>query len=214
MVTIEQKLTLFSKLLNQDLKEENDKKLMALEKEYEKKIAENKFEVNKECTEIIEQARRRAEIKKVELMSKGRLSSKKEMMIIKEKMITQFMLELEKKVKAFVQTEEYKTYLETVINELESLKGQESHLVVYLTDSDYQYNQDFIRTAFNNIGLDVQKLKFEIDSKDIMGGMIIKDPVLNTRIDESIRTLINEQKDRIVERISIAIGEVGEVAHE
>lgn len=214
MVTIEQKLTLFSKLLNQDLKEENDKKLMALEKEYEKKIAENKFEVNKECTEIIEQARRRAEIKKVELMSKGRLSSKKEMMIIKEKMITQFMLELEKKVKAFVQTEAYKTYLETVINELESLKGQESHLVVYLTDSDYQYNQDFIRTAFNNIGLDVQKLKFEIDSKDIMGGMIIKDPVLNTRIDESIRTLINEQKDRIVERISIAIGEVGEVAHE
>ena len=41
MVTIEQKLTLFSKLLNQDIKEEMDEKLAELEKEFEKKIAEN-----------------------------------------------------------------------------------------------------------------------------------------------------------------------------
>ena len=47
MVTIEQKLTLFSKLLNQDIKEEMDEKFAQLEKEFERKIAENKFAVDK-----------------------------------------------------------------------------------------------------------------------------------------------------------------------
>ena len=79
MVTIEQKLTLFSKLLNQDIKEEMDEKFAELEKEFEKKIAENKFAVDKEATEIVEQARRRAETKKVEavyLVRKKRCKSR------------------------------------------------------------------------------------------------------------------------------------------
>ena len=58
MVTIEQKLTLFSKLLNQDIKEEMDEKFAELEKEFEKKIAENKFAVDKEATEILVRKKR------------------------------------------------------------------------------------------------------------------------------------------------------------
>ena len=56
MVTIEQKLTLFSKLLNQELKEEIEKKIVELEKEYEAKIAESKYKIDKEAKHIIEDA--------------------------------------------------------------------------------------------------------------------------------------------------------------
>lgn len=211
MVTIEQKLTLFSKLLNQEIKEEVDKKFSELEKEYEKRIAENKFAIDKEANEIVEQARRRAEIKKVELLSKGKLASKKDMMMMKEQLITRFMITLEEKIKVFTDTNDYRTYLNQIIRELKSLKSWENDLVVYLTKSDYEHNKEFIKEALIGIGLKADKLSFEVAEEDILGGLIIKDLIFSTRIDESIRALLEEEKSQIIERISLAIGEAGEL---
>lgn len=211
MVTIEQKLTLFSKLLNQDIKEEVDKKFSELEKEYEKRIAENKFAIDKEASEIVEQARRRAEIKKVELLSKGKLASKKDMMMMKEQLITRFMNALEEKIKIFTATNDYRVYLNQIIQELKSLKSWENDLVVYLTKSDYEHNKEFIKEALTGIGLKADKLSFEVAEEDILGGLVIKDLIFSTRIDESIRALLEEEKSQIIERISLAIGEAGEL---
>lgn len=211
MVTIEQKLTLFSKLLNQDIKEEVDKKFSELEKEYEKRIAENKFAIDKEASEIVEQARRRAEIKKVELLSKGKLASKKDMMMMKEQLITRFMTALEEKIKVFTATNDYRVYLNQIIQELKSLKSWENDLVVYLTKSDYEHNKEFIKEALTGIGLKADKLSFEVAEEDILGGLVIKDLIFSTRIDESIRALLEEEKSQIIERISLAIGEAGEL---
>ena len=77
MVTIEQKLTLFSKLLNQNLKEVAQKEMKELDKRYEKIIAESRFKIDQEASEIVERAKRQAEAKRMELLSKGRLSIKK-----------------------------------------------------------------------------------------------------------------------------------------
>lgn len=214
MVTIEQKLTLFSKLLNQDIKEEIDKKLNALEEEYEKRIAENKFRVDKEAVEIIEQARRRAEIKKVELISKGKLASKKEMMLMKEELIERFMTTLENKIKDFTKTEDYKLYLSKKFQELKGLEGGTNHLEVYLMPSDYEMHQSFIKEGLVKIGLKEEQLSFNLSDQDMLGGLIIEDPVLKIRIDESIRTLIQDKKDELIEKISLAIGEVGGSIHE
>ncbi len=209
MVTIEQKLTLFSKLLNQDIKEEMDKKFNALEGEYQRRIAENKFLVDKEAAEIIEQARRRAELKKVELISKGKLANKKEMTLVKEELIARFMTALENKIKDFTKTEEYKLYLSKKFQELKSLKGSKNHLEVYLTPSDYEMHQNFIKEGLVKIGLKEDKLSFNLFDQDMLGGFIIEDPVLRIRIDESIRTLIQDKTDEMIEKISLAIGEVG-----
>lgn len=209
MVTIEQKLTLFSKLLNQDIKEEATIKMQELEKEYDKRMAENKFKTDKEANEIIEQTRKRAELKRVELISKGKLASKKEMMQIREELIDRFMASLNSKVRSFTDEESYKRYLGKIIEGLDSLKGYENNLVVYLTASDLQNNKSFIEKALVGVGVDPKKLSFEVAEEDILGGLVIKDPVLNMRIDESIRTLIEEAKDGIVEKITIAIEEAG-----
>lgn len=214
MVTIEQKLTLFSKLLNQDIKEEANEKFQALEKEYEKKMAENKFETDKEATNIVEQARKRAEIKKIELISKGRMTSKKELMQIKEELITRFLRELEVKIKAFTVSEGYEQYLKSVIQDLQALKDYKNTLIIYLTENDLKKKKSFIQQQLVTIGLNASMLQFEQAEEDILGGLIIKDPLLNMRIDESIRTTLEETKDKIVEKISLAIGEAGDIENE
>ena len=210
MVTIEQKLTLFSKLLNQEIKEEIDQRLEALEKEYEKRIAESKFNVDKEVNEIIEQARKSGEIKRVELLSKGKMASKKDILLIKERLMTRFMNTLEEKIKHFVISDAYKIYLSHLIGELEGLKQSENPLKIYLTKYDMTYHQDFIKEAFIKIGLKEDQISLKESMDDILGGLIIEDERLSTRIDESIRAVLEEEKGQNIERISQVIGEAGE----
>ena len=210
MVTIEQKLTLFSKLLNQGIKEEMDEQFIQLEKEYERRIAENKFAVNEEAKEIINQAKQRAEIKKLELMSRGKLSSKREMMQLKEKMIVRFMNALEKKVSEFTQSPAYLKYLRQLINSTEELKKSMNPLTIYMTKLDYDQHQEFIKQALVEKGFNVGSFSFEVSNKPILGGLIIVDTIDNTRIDMSILEIIEESKDKIVDKISRSIGEVGD----
>lgn len=215
MVTIEQKLTLFSKLLNQDIKEEMDEKFIQLEREYEKRIAESKFNTDKEAEEIIEQATRRAEIKKVEMMSKGRLSSKKELMQVKEEMIEGFMKALQEKVVHFTNTSAYLAYLERLIGGVEELRDYQNPLVIYLTKQDYDNHQTFIQKQFVNLGINKDNLKFEVlEMPSILGGVVIVDPQYSTRIDMSMLDTIEEAKEYIIHKISKAIGEVGEITHD
>lgn len=210
MVTIEQKLTLFSKLLNQDIKEDANKKFRQLDKDYEKRLAENKFQVDKEATEIIEQTRKRAELKKVELISKGKMSSKKELMQIKEALISRFMKNLRHKVVQFTHEAGYRKYLEKLLGELEGLRDYKNDLIIYLTEADFKQNKDFIEEKLMTLGIKRNQLSFQISDEDILGGFVIKDPSLNMRIDESIQTVMDEAKDKIVEKISIVIEEAGD----
>ncbi len=209
MVTIEQKLTLFSKLLHQDIKEETDRKFYELEKEYEKIRAESRLCTDKEANELIEQAKRKAESKKIELISKGKLCSKKETMLTKEKVVERFIAALEERIKTFILTPDYKSYLTKVISGLGSLKGYANPLVIYVTEHDLETNQEFIKEALMKIGISSNKLSFKQVGEEILGGLIIEDPALNMRIDESILAMLEENKDSIVEKITLAIGEVG-----
>lgn len=209
MVTIEQKLTLFSKLLNQGIKEEMDEKFTQLENEFEKRIAENKFKTDKEANEIIEQSRKRAEIKKVELISKGKLSSKKEVMQAKQEMISRFMRALDEKVLAYTSTNEYLDYLKQTINHLEPSDFGEGSLVIYLTQNDHDCNQPFIKELLLKKGINESDLCFEITKENMLGGLIVACPECSTRVNLSIRSSIEDYKEQIVEKISRAIGEVG-----
>lgn len=209
MVTIEQKLTLFSKLLNQEIKEETQKEQAALDKEYEHMIAENKYRIDNEAAEIIEHAKKRAEMKKVELISKSKLSSKKEYMVAVEEVIETFMEAMKDKIKTFVQTDEYKIYLNRLAQDVSALKTDKNKLKVEVTAEDYK-NKEVIEAALIKAGLDKKQLEFEVTNEEILGGFIIVDTLLNTKIDESMNTLLEESKDRIVELVTSAIEEGGE----
>lgn len=209
MVTIEQKLTLFSKLLNQGIKEEMDEKFTQLENEYEKRIAENKFQTDKEAKEIIEQSRKRAEVKKVELISKGKLYSKKELMQAKQEMISRFMKALDEKVLAYTSTNDYIDYLKQIINRLEPSDLGKGSLLIYLTQNDYDCNQALVKELLLKKGMNEADLSFEITKENILGGLIVVCPEYSTRMNLSIRNVIEDYKEQIVEKISRAIGEVG-----
>ncbi|MDF2877268.1 MAG: H+transporting two-sector ATPase subunit [Clostridia bacterium] len=210
MVTIEQKLTLFSKLLNQDIKEEVDKQLVELEKIYKQKRLVNQAKADKEAQALVENAIKRAETKKTELISKAKMCNKKECMMAKEAYIHTFIERLKDKIKDFTQTDEYKVYLDRYLMQFETLRGYENDLDVYITESDYNRHKEYIKEKLSNIGLQGEKLNFKIANDTILGGIIIEDPKRNMRIDTSILQVLEDAKNHIIEVVFGAIGEVGE----
>lgn len=133
---------------------------------------------------------------------------------IKEEMIQRFMEALEKKVIEFIQTQKYLDYLKQMISSFKELGRSYNQLEVYLTQRDYNQNLDFIQREFEKLGIKEDRLDFKVTTEPILGGLVILDIKDNVRIDGSISGVIEEAQQYIVEKVSKAIGEVGEKAHE
>lgn len=209
MVTIDQKLSLFSKLLQQDISNEVSEKINELEKEYEIRIKENKEQVDQKAAEIIERAQKRAEIKKVEYISKAHMQTKREYMQAKEKQVSRFMDVLSNQIEAYTATESYGEYLEKLVMGCKELVG-ESDLVVYMTTQDLQRYQEHIVNCFEKLGINKSTLNFKEKDAIMLGGLIIENQMRTMRIDLSIASRMREQKEQIIKRIFEALGEAGE----
>jgi len=91
MVTIEEKIKLFYKLLSQSMDKQFTGELKELENSFESKIQKLQDEVDKEAKEIEEKARKKAETKRAESLSKSKVIIKKDIMALKEKYYYIFM---------------------------------------------------------------------------------------------------------------------------
>lgn len=209
MVTIEQKLSLFSKLLQQDIKTEIGEKIEGMEKEYDVVMLDHKRKVDNDANDIIEHARKKGEIKRLELISKAKMQTKKESMIAKEKYIGVFIEHLKERIEVFKDTDQYKAYLSHSIKTLDRLKSYETDFIVYMTESDKDKYGEYVLEQITQGGISRDRLSVEVKEESMIGGIILDSPEKNLRIDLSINAVIEDHKDEIVEEIFNAIGEVG-----
>lgn len=212
MVTIEQKLALFSKLLQQDIKDEISEKIALIEEEYKQKQKEHNEAVDKEARQIVDKAIKKAKIKKTEIVSKAKMNTKKQTMISKEKCVNLCIDHLESYINQFIQSGEYRDYLLSVVNKVQDLGDLRQEAIVYITQEDMDRYKEDIMEQLIKIGFYKEFIRLEAYKNQMIGGVIIDVPSENIRVDLSIATLINDHKSIIVERVFEAIEQVGEVS--
>lgn len=210
MVTIEQKLSLFSKLLQQDIKNDINEKVLEIEKEYEEKVKEHKLSTDKKTNDIVEKARKKAEIKQIELISKSKMQAKKDVMFAKEKYISLFIQHLSERVIKYTQTEEYKDYLENLVKDCKEIVKEDEAFILYLTQKDSESYGDLLKELFEQNGVKKEAMQIEVKDNTMLGGFILKGATKNIRLDLSLESLMEEQKEHIIQCIFAGIGEVGE----
>ncbi|MDF2948762.1 MAG: H+transporting two-sector ATPase subunit [Sedimentibacter sp.] len=200
MVTIEEKIKLFYKLLNQSMDKEFTDELSELENNYESKVQKLQDEIDKEAKEIEEKARKKAETKRAEGLSKSKVIIKKDIMALKEKYYYIFMDKFNEKLNEFVKSKEYKSYLTTIISNLiTEIKGYgQCNLIVHLSKNDKDNYSDFIKSEITK-NLDCN-VSFKINY-DIKGGMIAEIAEKNLKIDSSIDSVLEDNKTHIMQTI-------------
>ncbi len=210
MVTIEQKLLLFSKLLNQSMDKKFKEELAELEEQYNAKLQKSKDEVDKEAKSIIETARKKVEAGRLEIQSKTKIIIKKESMEVKEKYFNILMSHLKDKLDEFVVSEMYKNYLLKNIyqfnQEIKSINGDE--LLIYLTKKDNEKFSSLIKQEIDSTHNFKSIIFKEIDDS-IIGGIIIDFPQKNLRIDMTVKSVLEENETYIMQTLFEAL-EAGE----
>lgn len=200
MITIEDKIKLFYKLINQSMDIHFAEDLKELNNSYEFKIERLKSNVDKEAKEVEEKAVKRAEIKRAESISKSKVIIKKDIMALKEKYYYIFMDKFINEIKEFVNSNEYKTYLSKIISKLSkaiNIYGN-SDVVVYITNKDNEKYSDFIKSEINKNNSN--NVIFKI-TEDILGGIIAEFAEKNVKIDMSMDAVLEENKTYIMQTI-------------
>lgn len=210
MVTIEQKLLLFSKLLNQSMDKKFQEELEELEEQYNAKLQKNKDEVDKEAKNIIETARKKVETGRLEVQSKTKIIIKKESMEVKEKYFNILMSHLKDNLEEFVVSEMYKNYILKNIcqfnQEINSNTGDE--LIIYLTKKDNEKFSSLIKQEIESKH-SLKNIIFKVIDDSIIGGIIIDFPQKKLRIDMTIESVLEENETYIMQTLFEAL-EAGE----
>jgi len=211
MVTIEQKLLLFSKLLNQSMDKKYNEDLKKLDTEYESLLNKNKEATDSEALEIEEKAKKQAEMLKTEQISKTKVLVKKEIMNVKEHYFKIFMDNLKNKLIDFTETENYKSYLEKIISklnlELIKLNKYYTDLKIYLNLDDYNKYNEFIKQEIDK-EIKNKNITFKI-LNDVMGGIIAEIPEHNIRFNLTLDAVLEESESYIMQTLFEAL-EAGE----
>ncbi|HBC32395.1 MAG TPA: hypothetical protein DC024_14270 [Clostridiales bacterium] len=207
MVTIEQKLLLFSKLINHSMEKDFKDELKELEKQYSLRSDSSKDEIDAAAQSIEERARKKAEMRRTESLSKQAVNIKRGILLQKEKCYYIFMEKLKSRLTEFVNTEEYKTYLLNLIKKI-NITDENYDWVIYLTESDNKRYSELIKEELkkNNINIEFK------NSYNIIGGLIVIDKDKNTKIDFSIDSVLEDNKTYIMQTIFDALeaGGIGE----
>lgn len=203
MVTIEQKLSLFSKLLNRSMDDKFKEGMEKLKKEYEEKLRKNREAVYKEAEDIINRSAKKAEAEKIEMINKIRISSKKEYMDVKEKHLSLFMDHLKEEIENFIQSEKYGGYLVTQVDRMIGTKELKDSFVLYMTRRDYDKYSDNIRQELTKSGR--KDCSFKIADDSIIGGFIAEEAAGRIRLNYSIKALLEDNMSYIMQTLFQAI---------
>ncbi|MCR2044319.1 V-type ATP synthase subunit E [Anaerosalibacter massiliensis] len=207
MITIEDKLDIFYKLVLEKEREQGSKiideikeKNRVLLEDYEKKLLEKK-------DEIIEESVRNGELKKDELISQRIIEARKKIFNKKEELLEDLILGLEKKAEDFVCSKEYEDYLLRDIKEVLNNIEDES-IILYLKDEDrYNFSSSIVK-----IGEDMdKKISFKNPKENILGGFLVSDINEKYLIDESFRGKIEENKYLIGELLYSTLEKAGDI---
>ena len=207
MVTIEQKLSLFSKLLHRTMTEKFTEDMEALKKEYEVKIHKNKEAVDKETEEILYKSLKKAETEKTELVSRARIGMKRKYMSVKDKYCSILMSHIKAEIDKFIQSERYEAYLVTLARQLLEQEQLSGRMIIYMKGCDLEKYGETIRQEL--LKNRQWELSFQAGDDNMIGGLIAEDPVGHIRLDLSVEALLEDNRPYIMQVLFQAI-EAGE----
>ena len=209
MVTIEQKVLLFSKLKDQLMNNQYKEGLKNLEQEYHEKFEKNKLDTDIEVKKIINNANKKRDLEAMQAYSNAKIEEKKQLMIIKEKCFSRLMKTLNEYIIAFINSEKYKDYLEKLLNDLSLEKTYLENITVYVTKNDYDKYLELLTQGFKKLNFTDNNFKIISTKDNIIGGFILEDNVDKLRINLSIKALLEENEPYIMHTLFKAL-EVGE----
>jgi V/A-type H+-transporting ATPase subunit E len=198
MTTIEDKISLFSKIIYDKVTEEKEERIEAFNKEAEKKINIEKEKIAELRRDLQREVAKKANIKANEIVAKEKLKKQREVLFLKDKLISDALANVHEKLAEFVCSPEYKSYFIGTLQKALKEVSKGNYYIIVLK-RDYQKFQNEIEV----IGSEYcdGNVEIKISEEDFIGGLILKDFEGKFKIDNSIASALQESKEIIGVRV-------------
>lgn len=206
MITVEEKLEIFHKIVYREEEEKFQRALKELEEMNLQALEDKRKELEAHRDEIVRRKISMAKIERNEAMAKAIEKNKAQLRQKRKDLQEQLLKEILKKADQFVDTDEYYEYLCENINKY--LKEFESNeVVVYVREKDKESIKGCIKGLVAVTG---KSFVIETMSDEKIGGFVISNSEKTYNIDHSLKTLIEEKEYTIGQRLCLALGKAGE----
>lgn len=206
MITLEDKLDIFNKIVLKAEEEKCKKVLEELEEKNNNIVKEKRVALEKKKKEVISKRIQLGEAQKNEMVSKAIQENRERVLSKRQEILEDLILALEEKARQFVVSKEYRNYL---INNIRKAitRINDNEVIIYLREADKLSMKEDILSLGKENGI---KTAFNNTDKDIIGGFIISDENKTYNLDSSFKTIIEENKYSIGKILYKSLEEAGE----
>lgn len=195
MITMEKKLSMFTKLIYERLQSETKKELEELKKKNEDELVKKIEAFNKKKLDTINGYTEDGENKKSSIISKANLESKKEILKQKNAYLESIVERLKERLEEFASEDGYETFMKKRVEEAVDEIGKEN-LEIHVVDRDMKILKKIIDEELD--GAEIIKKTME---GSLIGGIIAFDAKRGIRYDMSLKSELEDRRDQIGIRI-------------
>ncbi|MCX7694438.1 MAG: V-type ATP synthase subunit E family protein [Caloramator sp.] len=193
MITIEEKLNFFTKLVYEKVEKENRDIIQRFEEEYGKILIEKKKEYEEEAKNFEERVKSEIELNRTQILSKAHIKGKRIILERKNAIYNKALEDVISYIKEIKGKKEYRQYFSNKLNNLIKINNiKEANLIV--SRQDWELWGKEVDEGYKKV------LKVEFEEK-LDGGFILIDLNNNLKYDFSIENIIDESREKIGEKL-------------
>ena len=192
MITIDDKILSFQKIINEDISEKAQKEIDEYVLETDKMVSKYKEKKYDEINRIKREYKSRLDSKSESMHSKMEKEGQDILLSTNKAIYEEFFKGLKEKLKEKYSSQKGEQYLEnTLLKIKDSLKNNDT---VYLYDASYDRDRAIVERILPNISIDV--------SKNIkLGGFEVENAEKTCRINYSLDSIISEEYTNILTKL-------------
>lgn len=208
MITIKDKLDIFRKLIYEEEEEKYKKALKDLDEKARHLIENKKLEIEKKKEEMAKKEALLKETQKNRIISERRQELNSKLLLKRKEILEDLIASLKEKAINFTLTDEYKDAVIKSISEV-LLKIDDRDLIITIAEEDRKKLESsiFNLAKVNNKSISIST----VPKSKIIGGFIISDKEKTYNIDNSYKTIIEENRYEIGKRLYKALEEAGDL---
>ncbi|MGM0395967.1 MAG: V-type ATP synthase subunit E [Bacillota bacterium] len=207
MITVEDKLEIFYKIVYKDEEEKYLKALKELEENNQQLLENKKEEMKRQREEIIRRKVTQAKVERNELKSEGLEETKARLRQKRKQIEMDLVSSIVDRAKEFAKSKEYGEYLCRNLDKY-LVEFEEDEVVLMLREEDRLISESCLMKLKKKTG---KTFIVEPLPEEKIGGFMISNKERTFNIDHTLRTLIQEKEYMIGKKLNQALGEVGEV---
>jgi len=208
MATIDDKINLFASIVVDKTEKQVQDRMKKAIQAIDEQFLEEKDQIEKQAANIVEERNRKAEAKKVQILSNARMEARRKLLFKKEQFVNQIMDNLKKRAVEFVHTPQYEDFLRSSIKQALSGMNEERELTFFFIDEDLAARENIIREAIMQNLHQNAVYTLQRAEGSIIGGCICINARKTRRVDCSLASRLEGSRDIIGSIISDSLQQV------